>query len=199
MKTTIYLVRHGAVQNPDQVIYGRMPGFPLSEEGRQQAHRLGAHLSGKNIAAIYASPLARTRETAGIISSFHKNIEILFDERLLEVHSPGLEGKPFADFAAEEWNFYKPGYIARYGGERLGDIWRRMQAFLTEAAKKHKGQKIVAVSHGDPIMIVQTKHRGKRLVLREIRGAHYVGTAQGVQLIFDEFGAVEMAKIILIP
>ena len=195
MKTTIYLVRHGAVHNPGQVIYGRMPGFPLSEEGRQQAHRLGTHLSTKNIAAIYASPLARTRETAGIISSFHNNIAISFDERLLEVHSPGLEGKPFADFAREEWNFYKPGYINTYGGERLGDIWRRMQAFLAETARKHKGQEIVAVSHGDPIMIVQTKHRGKRLAFREIRGAHYVGTAEGIQLIFDEFGEVEVTKV----
>lgn len=195
MSTTIYLVRHGAVENPGQVIYGRMPGFPLSPEGREQAHRLGKHLSGKTISALYASPLDRTRETAGIIASFHRNVTIHFDERLLEVHSPGLEGKLFADFAREEWNFYKPGYIKKYGGERLIDIWKRMQEFLVESARKHQGQEIVAVSHGDPIMIVQAKHRGKRLTLGEIRGPEYVGTAQGIQLDFDEFGAVEVAKI----
>lgn len=195
MKTTIYLVRHGAVHNPSQVIYGRMPGFPLSREGREQAQRLGKHLSTKHITAIYASPLARARETAGIISSFHKNIAVLFDERLLEVHSPGLEGKPFADFAAEEWNFYKPGYIQKYGGERLGDIWKRMQEFLNETAAKHTGQEIAVVSHGDLIMIVQAKHLGKRLALHEIRGAHYVETAQGIQLVFDDSGEVEVSKI----
>lgn len=195
MSTTIYLVRHGAVENPGQVIYGRMPGFPLSAEGREQAHRLGRHLSGKKISAMYASPLVRTRETAGIIASFHKRVDILFDERLLEVHSPGLEGKPFADFAREEWNFYKPRYIRQFGGERLIDIWKRMREFIAESAVKHRGQEIVVVSHGDPIMIVQAKHRGKRLVLGEIRGPEYVGTAQGIQLDFNEFGAVEVAKI----
>ncbi|MBI5449402.1 histidine phosphatase family protein [Candidatus Gottesmanbacteria bacterium] len=195
MKTTIYLVRHGAVENPGEVIYGRMPGFPLSSEGREQAHRLGRRLSDKKISAIYASPLARTRETAGIISSFHKNIAIHFDERLLEVHSPGLEGKPFADIARDSWNFYKPRYVRQFGGERLIDIWMRMREFISESALKHRGQEIVVVSHGDPIMIVQAKHRGRRLVLGEIRGPEYVGTAQGIQLDFSEFGAVEVSKI----
>jgi len=194
MQTTIYLVRHGHVHNPDAVFYERMEGFGLSDIGRQQAHTIGRILSFKSISKIYTSPLERTRQTAAIIASFHKNLEIIHDERLLEVRSP-LRGKKMEDLAKQRWNFYEPKN-GKHTGESLEDVWNRMNAFFTDITNVHKGQEIVVVSHGDPIMISMVKHRGKRLSLDTIRGEEYVDTGTGYQLFFDEEGIVDI-KVIL--
>ncbi|GAB3667657.1 histidine phosphatase family protein [Zhihengliuella somnathii] len=66
---TVHLVRHGEVHNPDRVLYGRLPGYRLSELGYEMAERLGAYFadraaSGSPIASIAASPLLRAQETA---------------------------------------------------------------------------------------------------------------------------------------
>lgn len=192
-KTTIYLVRHGDVHNPEQVLYERLPGFRLSELGRQQASLLGKFLSSKAISTMYASPLERTRETAGILASYHQNLPVFFDERIIEVSTPA-RGRKMEELARGGWNFYKKEHIEN-GGERLSDIWRRMQNFFNEALKKHQGEEIVMVSHGDPIMISQIKHQGKPLSMKAIRGENYVQTARGFQLVFDDFRAIEISKL----
>lgn len=194
MKTIVYLVRHGDVHNPNQVVYGRLPKFPLSEEGKRQAHRLGKHLSGKNLSAIYASPLERTKETAAIVASYHPNITVQFDTRLLEVHSPQFEGKSVAEAEKINWDFYREEFVAG-GAESLEDLWKRMDHFLRDAIGKHTGQEIVVVSHGDPIMVSWAKHSGKPLVVEGIRGKDYVQRAKGFCLVFDEFSAIEVNKL----
>lgn len=183
MRTVIYLVRHGDVHNPDAIFYERIPGFQLSDLGRVQAHALGKFLSQKSPATIYASPLERTQETARIIASYQKNIAVTLDERLLEVSSV-VRGKKQEDLARIRWNFYRREYT-KLGGESLADIWRRMQDFFKETVKKHAGQVIVVVSHGDPIMVSMIKHKGKRLSLAEIRGEDYVDTAKGFTLVYE--------------
>ena len=174
MRTIIYLVRHGDVHNPEGIFYERIAGFRLSALGRDQAQALGVFLSTKRITHIYSSPLERTRETTSYIATHHPQVPVAFDERLLEVSSV-KRGKKQVDLALERWNFYKPKYT-KLGGEKLSDVWRRMNHFFKEVVKKHQGQEIVAVTHGDPIMISFIKHQGKRLTLSEIRGADYVET-----------------------
>ncbi len=193
MKTTVYLVRHGDVHNPDQIMYERLPGFKLSELGKKQANALGKFLSDKKITTIYASPLDRTRETAEIIASYHNSVPIAHDERLLEV-STSARGKKVVDLAAEHWNFYTPKYL-KNGGERLRDIWKRMNEFIKQAVAKHEGEEIVIVSHGDPVMVAYTKHSGKRLTLAAIRGEMYVQTAKGFRMVFEGVSPVEVEKL----
>src|SRR5438128_1912666 len=132
-KSTIYLVRHGDVHNPKQVLYGRIPGFDLSQLGKQQAARLGKHLSAKPITAVYASPLERTRQTAAIVTSFLPSIPVVYDERLLEVRSP-MEGRPLAEFTPHHFNFYSDELIA-LGGESMTDVWERMEQMLTDVVQ----------------------------------------------------------------
>ncbi len=62
--TQISFVRHGHVHNPGAVLYGRLPGFRLDRQGVQDAQRAGRALRGKNITAIFSSPLLRARQTA---------------------------------------------------------------------------------------------------------------------------------------
>lgn len=193
MKTTIYLVRHGDVHNPDQILYERLPGFRLSELGIKQAHELGKYLSDKSITAIYASPLERTRETANIIASYHKGITVVHDERLLEV-STTARGLSLAELTVEHFDFYKPKYT-KLGGEKLSDIWKRMRSSIRDIVKHHKGHEVVIVSHGDPVMVSMIRHKGRPLRIAEIRGEEYVATARGFRLVFDEFRATEVSKL----
>ena len=72
--TTIYFVRHGHVLNLDEVHYGRLPGFPLSEEGQRQALIASDKLRSDPIAAIFSSPQLRARETAQIIIGPHEDL-----------------------------------------------------------------------------------------------------------------------------
>lgn len=193
MRTTIYLVRHGDVHNPEQIMYERLPGFQLSELGRKQAHNLGKFLSGKKVSALYASPLERTIETATIVSSYHKNLSIVKDERIIEV-STTARGMSVKVLEAMHWDFYTPEFTQK-GGETLEDIWKRMNHFFEEAVKKHKGQEIIVVSHGDPIMVSAVKHKGKPLTLSEIRGEEYVPTAKGFQIIYEEARPTEVNRL----
>src|SRR6202011_3052125 len=66
--TVIHLVRHAEVENPDNIWYGHLEGFPLSAVGRQTAEALGEFFASHPLAAIYASPLERAQETAGAIA-----------------------------------------------------------------------------------------------------------------------------------
>lgn len=181
MKTTkLYLVRHGEVFNPHQIVYGRLPGFGLSETGKKQAEALGTFLQTKPITAVYASPLVRAQETASYVAKHFPHVSLVTDERLMEIRSV-VDGKPNSIMFARKWNFYTPD-LTREGGEKLSEIWQRMQAFLFDITVKHTGEEVVAVSHGDPIMIVRAKGNNKRLGLQHIRGKEYVPHASGIAL-----------------
>ena len=144
------------------------------------------------IAAIYTSPLERAQETLTYVGKHFGHLTPMVDERIIEVGSP-LEGRSWEELERQQWNFYRFSEHTRGGGEHLSDIWKRMRQFLMEAAKKHKGQEIVAVSHGEPIMVTHTKFTGKRLHLPTVR-SHWVENAQGIRLVFDGFGAPEVAE-----
>ena len=193
MKTVIYLVRHGEVHNPDRIMYERLPGFLLSDRGRIQAHTLGKHLSTRLLAAVYTSPLERARETADIIASYHNNVMVIHDERLLEV-STGARGMHVTHLERDHWNFYSPKY-RKYHDEKMSDIWNRMRRAIRDIVKKHKGQEVVVVSHGDPLMISIAKHKGRPLRRPEIRGEEYVQTARGFRIVFEDFRATEVSKL----
>lgn len=82
----VHLVRHGEADNPEGVIYGRLPGFGLSARGREQASRAAEELRRlAEGAQIISSPLQRARETAEIVASGRA---IQIDERLNEAHGP---------------------------------------------------------------------------------------------------------------
>ncbi len=192
-KTTIYLVRHGEVHNPKQVVYGRIPGFFLSDRGRKQAEKLGAHLQDKKLSAIYASPLERTHETATYIHAHHRHLNIIHDERIIECYTP-LEGESIEKVEKNNWNFYEPQFLEK-GGESLEGIWNRMNAFFTEKLQQHEGEEIAVVSHGDPIMVSAAVHSGKPLILESIRGIAYVETAKGFQIMYDRQSVISLQRL----
>ena len=182
--TTVYLIRHAQVHNPGKIVYGRLPGFQLSQVGRDQAEHLGSFLKMYHIDAIYSSPMERAQETASYIAKHFLHLPVVIDDRLTEVYTP-VEGS--LQSSLPKGDVYTKKFFDA-GGERLEDIWSRMQSFLKDVCAQHAGKKIVSVSHGDPLMIVLAKYEHKELGLAAIRGPHCIRHAEGFVLTFTGVG-----------
>ena len=156
MTTTLYLMRHGEVHNPAHILYGRMPGFFLSEAGEAQAHAAGAWLADKAPTAIYASPMERARQTAGIVASYLPGLSPATDERINEVSTP-YEGQPIDDLAAMGWDLYTGNQPPH---EVPGTVLDRVLDFFDFVVERHGGQSVAAVAHGDILVFAWLHAQG---------------------------------------
>ena len=93
-RTVVHLLRHGEVHNPHRLLYGRMPGYHLSELGRRMAHLAAEHLSDHDVTHLVSSPLERAQETAAPIADAHR-LEVALDARVVEAENY-FEGLPVA-------------------------------------------------------------------------------------------------------
>jgi broad specificity phosphatase PhoE len=145
---TVSLVRHGLVENPRQVYYGRLAGFGLAAAGRAQATAAGRFLTAQPIAAVYHSPMQRAAETAALLAAQLPTPAPLIECGLLnEIHSPH-DGLTMAEMERRNWDLYSdvaPPY------ELPEAILARVLAFFDHARAAHPGQHVIGVSHGDPI------------------------------------------------
>lgn len=147
---TLHLLRHGQVHNPEKVLYGRLPGFGLSETGRAQAQAAGDWLATQPITAVYASPMERAQETARLaVARLPDSIEIATDERLTECLTPH-EGRALAELEPTLLEIYT-GNQSPY--ETVADLRRRLLAFIAEMRVRHASQTIAAVTHGDMLVV----------------------------------------------
>ena len=153
--TRVHLVRHGHVENPRRIVYGRLPGWRLSAEGRRQAAAAAERLRGRPIAHVHTSPLERAKETAAVIAAACA-AAVTPDPSLIEAElGARWEGLPWTEVKTarrEEWEAYlhRPHEIAfvEETFERLGE---RMAAAIRAIAARHAGGEVAVVSHGDPI------------------------------------------------
>ncbi|MCY3780191.1 MAG: histidine phosphatase family protein [Chloroflexi bacterium] len=145
MTTTIHLMRHGQVHNPDNILYGRLSGYFLSDEGIAQAQAAGRWLADKNISAIYCSPMERAIQTATIVAEHLGGLSPREDERIIEVFTP-YEGQATAKLAAKGWDLYtgnEPPYEVPAG------VLERILDFFDDTLRRHRGESVLAVAHGD--------------------------------------------------
>ena len=179
--TTILLVRHTEVHNPDRVLYGRLPRFRLSEQGRQQAERTAAFLADRPVVAIYSSPLLRARQTADVIAHYHPEATRHVSRLLQEVGS-AWQGTPFTSFKA---GFSTYTERREPDDESLEDVAARMRAFVERTRRRHPGACVVAVSHGDPISALRVVLSGRPLTLAALRGADYAGLGSVTEITYQ--------------
>ncbi|WP_372444938.1 histidine phosphatase family protein [Streptomyces coffeae] len=163
--TVVHVMRHGEVENPKGVLYGRLPGYHLSELGRRMADRVAEHLADRDITHVVASPLERAQETATPIAKAH-GLDVASDRRLIEAANV-FEGKTFGvgDGALRKpanWrhltNPFRPSW-----GEPYIDQVVRMMAALGAARDAARGHEAVCVSHQLPIWIVRSFVERRRL------------------------------------
>lgn len=155
--TVVHLLRHGEVANPRHVLYGRLPGFHLSEEGQLQAKAAARHLAGRDVTALLCSPLERARETAGALAE-QFSLPVTTDERLIEAanHFQGLT------FGVGDGSLLRPQHWAKLRnpfrpswGEPYRDIADRMLAAMATAVVAARGHQVVCVSHQLPIEVAR--------------------------------------------
>ena len=166
MSTTVHVARHGEVENPEKILYGRQPGWRLSTRGQQMAETLGEWSKSINLGALHVSPLQRAQETAAPIARAH-GIEITTDERLIEAANV-FEGKSFEIGSGvlkhpSSWrhlyNPWKPSW-----GEPYEEQINRMLAAIFAARKAANGKDAIVVSHQLPIWILRSAIEGRSLL-----------------------------------
>jgi probable phosphoglycerate mutase len=184
--TLVLLVRHGATETTGKELPGRAPGLHLSDTGRRQAEDVAARISAMaqpppsdlpsgngqrpkppRVAAVYASPLERTQETAAPIAEA-LGLDVVPDEGLLELDMgewTGLELK--AAMKRKEWATIQryPSGFAFPGGESFLAMQTRMVTTLDRLRVAHPGETVVAVSHADPIRAAVAHAMGTHLDL----------------------------------
>ncbi len=164
-RTVVHLLRHGEVHNPDGILYGRLPGFRLSDVGIRQAQLVAEYLGDHDVVHVAASPMLRAQQTAEPIAAWH-GLDVVTDEQLIEAGNM-FEGTRVA--VGDGWlrdprawpklrNPFRPSW-----GEPYQEIADRMLAAVHRARKRAAGHETVCVSHQLPICVVTRHLSGRRL------------------------------------
>jgi broad specificity phosphatase PhoE len=148
--TTIYFVRHGTVENPQNIFYGNLPSYRLSADGLRQARALIPFFLDKSISRIISSPLLRARQTARVIAENFQQAKISTSSFLLEIRTPN-DGLLISEMEARNWDLYS-GNLPPY--EQPGDVLSRSLKFVKNTLHRSSGQQIIAVTHADVIVFL---------------------------------------------
>lgn len=164
--TTVHLVRHGEVHNPERILYGRLPGYRLSERGEAMAELAGGHLADRDVTLVRASPLLRAQQTASPIAAPH-DLPVETDQRLIE-SANHFEGQRMGHGEARftdprNWRHFvnplKPSW-----GEPYAAQVERVTAAMHAARAEAEGHEAVLVLHQLPIWLTRRSAQGKPLV-----------------------------------
>lgn len=165
-RTVVHLLRHGEVHNPTGVLYGRMPGYHLSDLGTRMAERVAETIAHRDITHLRCSPLERAQETARPLAEA-RGLEIVDDERVIESASK-FQGKSFGQGSGTlrrpsswllMWNPFRPSW-----GEPYKQIVPRMMAAIEDARVAAEGHEAVIVSHQLPIWVTRLHLEGRRFL-----------------------------------
>jgi broad specificity phosphatase PhoE len=166
MSQSVHVIRHGEVENPEKILYGRQPGWRLSQRGQEMAEVIGQWSKPLDLGALHVSPLQRAQETAAPISRLH-GIQITTDEKLIEAANI-FEGKKFELGSGvlrhpaawkHLYNPWKPSW-----GEPYDEQISRMLAAIFDAKKAAGTKDAIVVSHQLPIWILRSAIEGRRLL-----------------------------------
>lgn len=163
VRTTVHLLRHGEVHNPEKVLYGRLPGYYLSDLGHEMAERAADALADHDVVAVISSPMERAQQTAAPMALRH-GLEVGIDPNLIEADNV-FEGQRVSvgDGVLKQprawprlWNPLRPSW-----GEPYVDVVARMRRAILDARAQARGHEAVLVSHQLPIWIIRlaAEHR----------------------------------------
>jgi len=164
-RTVVHLLRHGEVHNPAGVLYGRLPGYRLSDHGRDQADVVAKTLADADVVTVRASPLQRAQETAMPVATAH-GLDVVTDDRLIEAGN-SFEGMTVGvgDGALRDprywWRLRDP--FTPSWGEPYLVIAHRMLAAVHRARELATGHEALCVSHQLPIWTLRRFVSGRRL------------------------------------
>ncbi|GGU42644.1 histidine phosphatase family protein [Nocardioides albus] len=196
METTVHLLRHGEVHNPEGILYGRRPGYNLSELGLQMAERVADRIAGQDITHVISSPLERAQQTAGPLAKA-LGVDISLDERVLESENLFV-GKSFKDGLGplkdpKVWpkliNPFKPSW-----GEPYLEIVARMMAAIHDARDLARGHEAVIVSHQLPIWTTRLHVEGRSFLHDPRHRQCALCSLTSLHFVDDEFVAISYSE-----
>eukprot|EP00127_Corallochytrium_limacisporum_P003582 Clim_evm65s150 gene=Clim_evmTU65s150 len=149
----VHFMRHGDVHNPESVLYGRIPGYGLSEEGQKQAAATGKHVSDWKFTTLYCSPLQRAQETMAIVRQHLKtDVDLIIADEITE-SNVAYQGEPIKKIFDIGWDRIYRDIDPQKGYESFEDVGKRIVSWLNNIASRHdETDEVLAVSHGDPIL-----------------------------------------------
>ena len=195
-RTTVHLLRHGEVHNPGKVLYGRLPGFRLSDAGAGMAVVAAKWFAGRDVTHLVSSPLERAQQTAAPLAET-LGLPVTIDERLIEAGNAfegmvvGGAGGVFR--APRNWwklrNPFQPSW-----GEPYVEIAARMLAAVEAARDAARGHEAVLVSHQLPIWTVRLHLEGRRYLHDPRRRECALASVTSVTYDGDRFAGVTYAE-----
>lgn len=179
--TLVLLVRHGRTPTTGQVLPGRAPGLHLGDEGLTQAETAAERIAdlafrGKanhkrrpksRVAAVYASPMERTQETAAPIAKAVGH-RVRSNKGLLEADFGSWTGRKLSELnKLPEWQQVQkyPSGFRFPDGESFAEMQQRICGTIQTLVDRHPGETIVVVSHADPIKAAVADAMGTHLDL----------------------------------
>jgi len=194
--TVVHLVRHGEVHNPDGLLYGRLPGFHLSERGEKQATAVAAALAARDVTAVLASSLERAQQTAAPIAAAH-GLEVITEDGLIEAGNlfegtrVGL-GDGVLRNPRNWWKLRNP--LRPSWGEPYGEIVTRMLAAVHRGAALAEGHEAVCVSHQLPIWTLRRHLLGQRLWHDPRRRECALGSLTSLDFVDGQFAGLNYSE-----
>src|SRR5512133_2540925 len=159
-RTIVHLVRHGEVDNPAGLLYGRLPDYHLSELGREMAERVAEHFRDRDVVQVRSSPQERAAPIAEALG-----LPVVVDGRLIEAANY-FEGLRLSFDGAlrhpKNWLYFRNPFRPSWG-EAYTDMLARMRPALKDAADAALGHEAVVVTHQLPIWIARTYAEGRRM------------------------------------
>lgn len=167
MAFSVHLVRHGEVDNPRHLVYGRLPGFGMTDRGRRQAEDAARYLGRRPVVAVWSSPLERALETAAIIAAKH-SLAVNVADGLTE----WMLADSWENLVWEDLPDAKPGQLEAYlehpwdlpfSSETLEACADRMATAVHDLNDRYRDGDVVLVSHQDPVQAVRLLLTGRSL------------------------------------
>lgn len=164
--TVVHLLRHGEVRNPDRILYGRLPGYRLSDLGEAQAMLAAEYLAQRPVGYLACSPLERARQTAAPLATA-LGLTVVIDERLIEAANE-LEGRKVAGGKGlftdpGNWKYFRNPLRPSWGEPYAQIAARVLAAVRSAAAAAPSGTEAVCVSHQLPIVAARRRAEGQHL------------------------------------
>jgi broad specificity phosphatase PhoE len=194
--TVVHLLRHGEVHNPGKILYGRLPGFRLSDGGEAMADTAARWFAGRDVTHLVSSPLQRAQQTAAPIAEA-LSLPVEIDDRLIEAGNAfeGLKvgvGDGALRMPRHWWklrNPFRPSW-----GEPYVEIAARMLAAVEAARDAARGHEAVLVSHQLPIWTVRMHLEGRRYVHDPRRRQCALASVTSVAYDGDRFLGISYAE-----
>lgn len=165
-------MRHADVENPRRVLYGFLPGFPLSALGRAQAAAVGRSLRESGIRRIVHSPLERAKETAELVNAqLPEPVPLIPEPALIEAEmSRSLQGVPYWQIPLRRprWFVHRLQRGRLPGDETIEGMGGRVRDVVLRLARDHPGEVALCISHADPIQAAWVLFDGRPQTEREM-------------------------------